>query len=59
MQVGEKFSQPKVEDVLYSETRNMLNTLGLKNYEKNFKKGLLNDSTLPLLTDRQVCNSLM
>nr|GEV80143.1 mitochondrial import inner membrane translocase subunit TIM22 [Tanacetum cinerariifolium] len=49
--VGEKFSQPKVEDVLYRETRTMLNTLGLQNYEKNFKKGLLNDSTLPLLTD--------
>ncbi|GKD38308.1 chloroplastic import inner membrane translocase subunit HP30-2-like protein, partial [Tanacetum coccineum] len=57
--VGEKFSQPKVEDVLYSETRTMLHTLGLQNYEKNFKKGLLNDSTLPLLTDRQVCNFLV
>lgn len=30
----------------------MLNNLGLQTYEKNFKKGLLTDSTLPLLTDR-------
>lgn len=49
--IGEKFSQPSVEDVLYSETRAMLSNLGLENYEKNFKKGLLTDNTLPLLTD--------
>ncbi|KAL4557244.1 hypothetical protein LXL04_035417 [Taraxacum kok-saghyz] len=49
--VGEKFSKPSVEDVMYSETRAMLSNLGLGNYEKNFKKGLLTDSTLPLLTD--------
>lgn len=49
--LGEKFSQPPVEDVLYSETRAMLSRLGLQSYEKNFKKGLLTDSTLPLLTD--------
>jgi hypothetical protein len=30
----------------------MLQSLGLQNYEKNFKKGLLTDQTLPLLTDR-------
>jgi hypothetical protein len=30
----------------------MLNQLGLQNYEKNFKKGLLTDETLPLLNDR-------
>jgi hypothetical protein len=30
----------------------MLHQLGLEKYEKNFKKGLLNDQTLPLLTDR-------
>ncbi|MCL7047369.1 hypothetical protein MKW94_014628, partial [Papaver nudicaule] len=29
----------------------MLSKLGLQNYEKNFKKGLLTDITLPLLTD--------
>ncbi|KAA3475927.1 mitochondrial import inner membrane translocase subunit TIM22-like [Gossypium australe] len=52
-QLGQKFSQPPVEDVNYYRTRSMLNSLGLQNYEKNFKKGLLTDSTLPLLTDRQ------
>lgn len=49
--VGEKFSKPPVEDILYSKTRVMLSNLGLENYEKNFKKGMLTDSTLPLLTD--------
>ncbi|KAF9619563.1 hypothetical protein IFM89_007390 [Coptis chinensis] len=49
--LGEKFSQPPAEDMYYSRTRGMLSNLGLQNYEKNFKKGLLTDSTLPLLTD--------
>ncbi|KAK1399375.1 mitochondrial import inner membrane translocase subunit TIM22-like [Heracleum sosnowskyi] len=49
--LGEKFSKPPVEDVLYNKTRSMLSSLGLQNYEKNFKKGLLTDNTLPLLTD--------
>ena len=53
MQLGEKFSKPPVEDVLYNKTRGMLSSLGLQNYEKNFKKGLLTDNTLPLLNDRQ------
>ncbi|KAI4340964.1 hypothetical protein MLD38_025749 [Melastoma candidum] len=53
--LGQKFSQPPAEDTYYSRTRSMLSSLGLQNYEKNFKKGLLTDSTLPLLTDRQVC----
>ncbi|CAN1251288.1 Chloroplastic import inner membrane translocase subunit HP30-2 [Linum perenne] len=44
-------SQPTLEDEYYARTRSMLSKLGLQNYEKNFKKGLLNDSTLPLLTD--------
>ncbi|OWM75490.1 hypothetical protein CDL15_Pgr021654 [Punica granatum] len=48
---GQKFSQPPVEDTHYLRTRSMLTNLGLQNYEKNFKKGLLTDSTLPLLTD--------
>ncbi|KAI4319930.1 hypothetical protein MLD38_033467 [Melastoma candidum] len=52
--LGQKFSQPPAEDTYYSRTRSMLSSLGLQNYEKNFKKGLLTDSTLPLLTDRQV-----
>ncbi|KAM4068530.1 chloroplastic import inner membrane translocase subunit HP30-2-like [Castanea sativa] len=50
-QLGKKFSQPPTEDIFYSKTRSMLNNLGLQNYEKNFKKGLLTDTTLPLLTD--------
>ncbi|KAL7003713.1 hypothetical protein U1Q18_004861 [Sarracenia purpurea var. burkii] len=50
-QLGQKFSQPPAEDVFYAKTRSMLTSLGLQNYEKNFKKGLLTDSTLPLLTD--------
>ncbi|KAK2634939.1 hypothetical protein Ddye_029731 [Dipteronia dyeriana] len=49
--IGEKFSKPQVEDVNYLRTRGMLYNLGLQNYEKNFKKGLLTDVTLPLLTD--------
>ncbi|KAK1361122.1 mitochondrial import inner membrane translocase subunit TIM22-like [Heracleum sosnowskyi] len=49
--VGERFSKPPVEDVLYNKTRSMLSSLGLQSYEKNFKKGLLTDNTLPLLTD--------
>lgn len=54
LQIGQKFSQPPAEDVFYSRTRSMLKNLGLQDYEKNFKKGLLTDNTLPLLTDRQV-----
>ncbi|KAG8381636.1 hypothetical protein BUALT_Bualt06G0142200 [Buddleja alternifolia] len=50
-QLGQKFSQPPAEDLYYVKTRSMLSSLGLQNYEKNFKKGLLNDNTLPLLTD--------
>ncbi|KAG1331653.1 chloroplastic import inner membrane translocase subunit HP30-2 [Cocos nucifera] len=49
--LGQKFSQPPAEDVYYARTRCMLTSLGLQNYEKNFKKGLLTDTTLPLLTD--------
>ncbi|XP_077250122.1 chloroplastic import inner membrane translocase subunit HP30-2-like [Tasmannia lanceolata] len=49
--LGQKFSQPPEEDMFYARTRCMLTSLGLQNYEKNFKKGLLTDTTLPLLTD--------
>ncbi|KAF3334407.1 Tim17/Tim22/Tim23/Pmp24 family [Carex littledalei] len=49
--VGQKFSQPQSEDVYYSRARSMLLNLGLQKYEKNFKKGLLTDVTLPLLND--------
>ncbi|XP_020229059.1 chloroplastic import inner membrane translocase subunit HP30-2 [Cajanus cajan] len=50
-QIGQKFSQPPTEDIHYAKTRNMLHNLGLQSYEKNFKKGLLTDNTLPLLND--------
>ncbi|CAL0305363.1 unnamed protein product [Lupinus luteus] len=50
-QIGQKFSKPPTEDTRYIRTRNMLLNLGLQGYEKNFKKGLLTDNTLPLLTD--------
>lgn len=52
LQLGQKFSQPQNDDIYYSRTRELLRNLGLQNYEKNFKKGLLTDRTLPLLTDR-------
>lgn len=54
MQLGQKFSTPPAEDVFYNKTKSMLHNLGLQNYEKNFRRGLLTDITLPLLTDRQV-----
>lgn len=53
MQLLRKNSQPQAEDEHYKKTRSMLISLGLQNYEKDFKKGLLTDDTLPLLTDRQ------
>lgn len=49
--IGQKFSQPSPEENYYAKTKSMLFKLGLQNYEKNFKKGLLTDNTLPLLTD--------
>ncbi|KAG2240236.1 hypothetical protein Bca52824_090997 [Brassica carinata] len=49
--LGERFSKPSVEDPYYTRARAMLLKLGLEKYEKNFKKGLLADPTLPLLTD--------
>ncbi|KAF6168080.1 hypothetical protein GIB67_011465 [Kingdonia uniflora] len=39
------------EETLYTKTKSMLTTLGYQNYERNFRKGLLSDITLPLLTD--------
>lgn len=49
--LGQKFSQPPTDDIYYSQAKNMLSGLGLQSYEKNFRKGLLTDNTLPLLTD--------
>uniref|UniRef100_A0A7C8YUP6 Uncharacterized protein n=1 Tax=Opuntia streptacantha TaxID=393608 RepID=A0A7C8YUP6_OPUST len=50
--LGEMFSKQQVEDPSYMKTRSMLMNLGLQKYEDNFKGGMLNDRTLPLLTDR-------
>ncbi|KFK34395.1 hypothetical protein AALP_AA5G139700 [Arabis alpina] len=49
--LGEKFSKPNPEDPFYTRSRTMLLKLGLEKYDKNFRKGLLTDPTLPLLTD--------
>lgn len=35
-------------------SKSMLEKLSLQKYEKNFKKGMLTDSTLHLLNDRSV-----
>ncbi|KAI3984625.1 hypothetical protein MKX01_003988 [Papaver californicum] len=47
-QLGQKTSQLPGE---YTRTSCMLSNLGLQNYEKNFKKGLLTDIIIHLLTD--------
>ena len=39
------------EDVAFLHTKAMLTSLGLIQFEKNFRKGQLDDLTLPLLTD--------
>ncbi|KAL3699223.1 hypothetical protein R1sor_017245 [Riccia sorocarpa] len=49
--VGQNFTKPPSEDLLYTQAKSMLSTLGLQRYEKNFKKGMLTDMTLPLLND--------
>ncbi|KAK9133490.1 hypothetical protein Scep_013018 [Stephania cephalantha] len=45
--LGQKFSQPPAEDIYYSRTRCMLSSLGLQDYERNFKKGALRDVKIP------------
>eukprot|EP00249_Psilotum_nudum_P012456 c23796_g1_i1 orf=696-1460(-) len=46
-----KVVQPPSDDMYYINGKSMLQSLGLERYEKNFKKGLLTDSTLHLLND--------
>ncbi|MQL92078.1 hypothetical protein Taro_024697, partial [Colocasia esculenta] len=53
MSKDKKTAKKGEEDAYYAKTRSMLTTLGLGRYEKNFRKGMLTDYTLPLLTDRQ------
>lgn len=53
-QIGNMFSGGKKtpeQDYAFAHTTAMLNTLGLQRFEKNFRKGELDDLTLPLLTD--------
>merc|ERR1712159_915953 len=52
MKVGQMFSgKDSTQDHFYAHANNMLATLGLEKYEKNFRKGLLTDDTLLLLND--------
>lgn len=46
-----KLAQPPPDDHYYANGKIMLQNLGLERYERNFKKGLLTDSTIPLLND--------
>lgn len=48
MSGGKKTGQ---EDLAFIHTKAMLTSLGLSQYEKHFRKGQLDDLTLPLLTD--------
>lgn len=50
-QVGKKFAKTPTEDKDYSRGKSMLQKLELQKYEKNFRKGLLTDSTLHLVND--------
>eukprot|EP00899_Mesostigma_viride_P022756 jgi/Mesvir1/3665/Mv14956-RA.1 len=56
--IGNMFSGPKPDDAYYVKSRAMLLSLGLGQYERNFRKGLLTDPTLPLITDSALkdCN---
>ena len=52
MKVGQWFTgKNQTTDVYYYHTNGMLAALGLEKYEKNFKRGLLTDDTLALLSD--------
>ena len=54
-QLGDKFgNNPEKQaeaDLSFRATGEMLTALGLEKFEKNFKKGQLNDSCLTLLTE--------
>ena len=52
MKIGQKFSgKDSSQDVYYYHTICMLTTLGLEKYESNFRKGMLMDDCLTLLSD--------
>eukprot|EP00894_Picocystis_sp_ML_P000168 jgi/Pico_ML_1/50685/g1852.t1 len=48
--IGKTFA-PQPDDGKYTKTRTLLTKMSLEKYEKNFRKGLLTDDTLFLLTD--------
>ena len=56
-QIGKQFSKGKgkeekaAAEAAFFRTDQMLETLGLIKYKKNFRRGMLSDTTLPLLTD--------
>ena len=52
-QIGNMMSGKKSpqEDLAFLHTKALLTSLGLSQFEKNFRKGQLDDLTLPLLTD--------
>jgi len=49
--VGKQFGNKPSDDRFYSRGKTMLQNLELQKYEKNFRKGLLTDSTLHLLNE--------
>ena len=52
MKVGQMFNgKNPTQDVYYYHTVGMLTALGLEKYEKNFRRGLLTDDCLALLSD--------
>lgn len=52
MKVGQWFTgKNTTQDVYYYHTVGMLTALGLEKYEKNFRRGLLMDDCLALLSD--------
>nr|GEX34242.1 mitochondrial import inner membrane translocase subunit TIM22-like [Tanacetum cinerariifolium] len=50
----EKSKLQAEEDKLFNETRGMLSSLGFDQYEKNFKKGMLTDKSLPDLQEIKI-----
>ena len=53
-QLGKKFKRgaPVEELPDYARSTHFLATLGMQDYQRNLKRGLLNDSTLHLWNDR-------
>ncbi|KAI3849695.1 hypothetical protein MKW98_026609 [Papaver atlanticum] len=56
-EVRSNSSQLPLEDTCYTRTRCMLSSLGLQNYENNFKKNLLTDDIMPLLKESHLVSA--